>query len=186
MLSKNRTGRKVVTTLSGIAALVSVAVAATVTTAAAGSPAPTAALASPTTSGAATPQSEAATAGATGAGATLGALSVTYEADGADTITIVVLAEGNDEGGTGGVGSMGGGTVVAQETLTPAVARRFDLPSGTYVVDVTQSSGVSTSGDVAMGDVAISSATANRFGPVSITAGGVTDVRCDVSGCEVR
>jgi hypothetical protein len=99
--------------------------------------------------------------------ATTGELWVTYRSEVVGSITTVVLAEG--------------GTVVSSAILQSAVAHRFELPAGTYLVDVMQSSGVVTEGDVAT-----SSATAVRSGPVEVTVGGRVDLDCAFSGCEVR
>ena len=59
---------------------------------------------------------------------TTGGLSVTYRSDTGGSITTVVLAEG--------------GTVVSSAILQSAVAHRFELPAGTYRVDVVQESGL--------------------------------------------
>jgi hypothetical protein len=97
----------------------------------------------------------------------MGELWVTYRSEVVGSITTVVLAEG--------------GTVVSSAILQSAVAHRFELPAGTYLVDVMQSSGVVTEGDVAT-----SSASAVRSGPVEVTVGGRADLDCAFSGCEVR
>jgi hypothetical protein len=98
---------------------------------------------------------------------TTGGLSVTYRSDTGGSITTVVLAEG--------------GTVVSSAILQCAVAHRFELPAGTYQVDVVQESGL-----VTQGDVATSSASAVRSAPVLVTGGGEVDLHCAFSGCEVR
>jgi hypothetical protein len=101
------------------------------------------------------------------AAATTGELTVTYRSDVGGSITSVVLAEG--------------GAVASSAILESAVAHRFELPAGTYVVDVMQESGL-----VTQGDVATSSASTVRSAPVVVTEGGQVELHCTFSGCEVR
>lgn len=98
---------------------------------------------------------------------TIGELWVTYRSDVGGSISAVVLAEG--------------GTVVSSAILQNAIAHRFELPAGTYLVDVMETSGL-----VTQGDVATSSASAVRSAPVVLTAGTRVDLNCAFSGCEVR